>query len=133
MRIEINKDFLMYKDEALKGYTFIETVAIIFALAGAIGTGVVMVYYLNMPVNTGVYTGVLVIAAPILFSAFYKYQGVSCMELVKEKIYVNKTKLLIREADEYHGYSAFFSMKKNLNKNVPTFGTNRKGKNVKCK
>lgn len=133
MRIEINKDFLMYKDEALKGYTFIETVAILLALISAVGTGVIMVYYFNMSVNTGVYTGVLVIAAPILFGAFYKYQGMSCMELLREQSYVNKTKLLIREADEYHGYTAFFSMKKSINKNVPTFGTKRKGKNVKYK
>lgn len=112
MKLDINKDFLSYKDEAFKGYTFFETVAIGVALAGSIGTCYCMVYYFKTSVNVGMYSGMLGVASPILLLGFYKYQGMSCFQLLKEVIYVEKTKLLIRDVDEYQEGDYYFSMKK---------------------
>lgn len=116
MKLSINKDFLTYKDEAIKGYSFMESLVIILATIGAIGTCVIMVYYFSTTVNTGIYTGMMGVASPILVLGFYKYQGMSFFELLKEMLYVERTKLLTREVDEYVSTSTFFNRKKTVEK-----------------
>lgn len=135
MKLDINKDFLAYKDEAIKGYTLLESITILLAGVGAIGTCYLLVKHFDMSINNGVYTGMLGVASPILILGFYKYQGLSCFGLLREMFYVERTKLLTREVDEYICSDKYFSMKKQVSRkkfkkkeNVPKVGTRRGNK-----
>lgn len=99
MNIKINKDFKEYKDELARGFSTTEIASIIAALAVALGVMYCIWRLTGLKPDLCVYIAVPS-AIPILAIGFYKSQGMGIIELIKEIIYANKTKMLFFEAEE---------------------------------
>jgi len=99
MNIKINKDFKEYKNEFTRGFTLKEALSILISLLFAGGITFCLWKFAGMKVDLAVYIAVPSMV-PILALAFYKYQGMSVLEFIREVIYTNKVKELAFEAGE---------------------------------
>ncbi len=113
MHIKINRDFeTAYKDELFRGMSTKETMSL---AGGAVTAGAVtfiMNWKLGVPVETGIYAGVLC-ALPILAAGFTTIQGLTPVRYLKEMHYAYKTRLLTYSAGEIpSGKGREFTMKK---------------------
>ena len=103
MHIRINKDFKEYKDELARGFSMQEVISMVIALAVAIGAIYGIWRITGLKPDVCVYIAVPLVI-PILAVGFYKYQGMSVFELIREMRYTHKTKILFFEAEENSEY-----------------------------
>ena len=111
MKIRVNKDFLReYKDDAWKGFTAQEILSIV-AGAGIAFVAIALLYlYAGVSSAAAVYIGVP-IAAPVIFSGFYRYQGyLSPKQLFKEIRYTRKVTRLFYDTGEGKEIRRIFCM-----------------------
>lgn len=101
MNININKDFEKeYKDDTWRGFSMKETVCIGCAVTILGVIAFCGYHYMGWPVNMSVYLG-LPLAVPVLLYGFYRYQGMTLLELYREIRYERKIQHLTFEAGEY--------------------------------
>ena len=123
MQIKINKDFLTeYKDDAWKGFTAQEILSIVTGAGVAFVVIVLLYLFAGISPAAAVYIGVP-IAAPVIFSGFYRYQGyLSPKQLFKEIRYTRKVTRLFYDTGEGKEIRRIFCMRRK-----PFNARNRKG------
>lgn len=110
MNININKDFAeAYRDELARGLTLREWVAL--GSAGIVGVGQILALHHFFGVNLifGVY-----LAVPLCFGVLMlgirRTQGLTMLQLWREKQYTRATRLLCYEAEELKEEPPLYSM-----------------------
>lgn len=103
MKLLTNKDFEKeYKDDAWRGFSVGEALA----LSGALLCCIVMMYlfwkYARLPLSVAVYPAVF-LSSPVLAIGFYTYQEMRVWELLREWYWSRKISKLTFEAGEYTG------------------------------
>lgn len=84
MIIEVNKDIDRYKESVCLGLTARQ---LIFSIASLIaGGGIVLLLYRYVGLTVSAYIAIPVVA-PIALSGFYSYNGMTFMQMMKQKIY----------------------------------------------
>lgn len=100
MQIETKKDIEeAYKDELFKGFSAREFIAIMIALAVAVGVTIFCWRFFHVPIDLAVYISVPCIL-PFLAMGFFRIQGLSPWGYLKEIVYEYRTQLLLYDADE---------------------------------
>ena len=101
MNIEINKDFLKeYKDDAWKGFSVREVLALISAACIGVGIDAALHLCAGMSIAAGVYIA-LPLTLPVMLIGFYYYQGfLSARRLLKELSYCMKTTTVLYASNE---------------------------------
>lgn len=100
MNININKDFEKhYRDDTWRGFTLIEVICMLGFLFILFGIVFFLWKWMKCPPDLAVYVSVP-FGLPILCVGFFKYQGMTILELVKEVCFEYQTRLLIFDADE---------------------------------
>lgn len=101
MVIRINKDFEKeYKEDAARGFSLKELVALITGFGAMIGTGVFIYRSFGVGVQTATYLAVPA-ALPFLAAGFYTYQGMSPWRFFCEWREFRRTSLLCYESGEW--------------------------------
>ena len=110
MKIDMNKDFEQeFKGTLWKGLGAREVVTGIIAL---LISSVVVVFVwrtTGIPINVCVYLGIPIMM-PVAFIGFFRYQGATMGELLKELKYWYMTRELSFEAEEYIDHPHIFTM-----------------------
>ena len=114
MQIKINKDFLTeYKDDAWKGFTAQEIFSIVTGAGVAFMVIILLYFFAGISPAAAVYIGVPV-AAPVIFSGFYRYQGyLSPKQLFVEIRYTRKATGLFYDTGEGKEIRRIFCMHQN--------------------
>lgn len=99
MQIQINKDFQEYKEDFWRGFSLKELLSIGIATGTCAGFIFLLYQFLHIPLTGAVYLSVPV-AIPILMTGFYRYQGMTLAELIRERIWQARTEILAYEAGE---------------------------------
>lgn len=99
MQIQINKDFQEYKEDSWRGFSLKELLSLIAATGSS--AAVVFVFYqiADVPMTLAVYLAVPA-AIPSLLTGFYRYQGMSFLNLVRERFWWKQVCILTYEAGE---------------------------------
>ncbi len=100
MKITMNKDFLEYKDDVLKGFSMREVIFILVAMIEVCGLAYLLYRYYGISINTSIYIGIFTLAAPTIIGGLYKYQGMYVWSFGRELYYQIKTQVLVREMEE---------------------------------
>lgn len=116
MKIAMNKDFLEYKEDVVKGFNLREVIFILISLVEVIIATYLLYSYIGLEVNVAIYISIFLLATPTIVGGLYKYQGLYLAELICEILYESKTKILVREMEEYVPQSNCFQMKVERNK-----------------
>ncbi len=107
MKLLTNKDFEKeYKDDAWRGFSGGEVLALIGALLCCIGMMYLLWKYARMPLSVAVYPAVF-LSSPVLAMGFFTYQDMKVPELFREWYWSRKISKLIFEAEEYPGQQPF--------------------------
>lgn len=104
MKLLTNKDFEKeYKEDAWRGFSTGEVMALIGALLCCIGIMYLLWRYARMPLSAAVYPAVL-LSSPVLAMGFFSYQGMNLVpELFREWYWSRKISRLTFAAGEYQG------------------------------
>lgn len=107
MEIKLNKNFEQeYKDDAWRGFSTRELLFLLLAVIQA-GTEMYLAYrYLDVELSLAVYI-VVPSTVPVLSIGFFKYQGMTPLELLKEIYYEQKTKCLVYAVGEREKIAPF--------------------------
>lgn len=101
MKINMNKDFEQaFPDEAFGGFTLKQCLT---AAAGILAAGITVIslqHVTGLGIVECTYIGIPVMI-PVCILGFYKYQGQSPLQMLKEMRYMKGTRLLLHEAEEY--------------------------------
>ena len=101
MKININKDFEQaFPNEAFGGFTLKQCLTAAAGLLAAGITGLFLWRVTGIGIVECTYAGIPVMI-PICILGFYKYQDQTPWEILKEMRYMQGTKLLLHEAEEY--------------------------------
>ena len=100
MDIKINKNFeTEYKDDAYKGFSIKECLALLTAAALIGGETFLLWKYAGLAPAEAVYIAMPAVF-PVIAWGFYSYQKMSMTQCVKEMLFSRKTSLLVYEAGE---------------------------------
>lgn len=107
MEIKLNKNFEQeYKDDAWRGFSMREVIFLMIAVV-QVGIEMYLLYtYLKIDLAMAVYM-VVPSAIPVLSIGFFKYQGMTPLELLKEIYYEHKTKCLVYAVGERENVQPF--------------------------
>lgn len=84
MIIEVNKDIDRYKESVCLGLTARQ---LIFSIASVVvGGGIVLLLYRYVGLTVSAYIAIPAVA-PIALSGFYSYNGMTFMQMMKQKIH----------------------------------------------
>ncbi|TGX98840.1 PrgI family protein [Hominisplanchenecus murintestinalis] len=84
MIIEVNKDIDRYKESVCLGLTARQ---LIFSIASVVvGGGIVLLLYRYVELTVSAYIAIPAVA-PIALSGFYSYNGMTFMQMMKQKIH----------------------------------------------
>lgn len=113
MQIKINKNLLQaYKDDAWKGFSAREIVSILSGAGIAIGVVVILHALSGIRPAMAVYLGVPV-AAPVIFTGFFRYQGYLTPGRILEEIRMTQlSERLVYASGEWEGTYRLVSMHK---------------------
>lgn len=110
MNININKDFAeAYRDELARGLTLREWVALGAAVVVGVGQVLALYYFFGVNLTFGVYLAVPLCFGVLMFG-IWRTQGLTMLQLWREKQYTRATRLLCYEAEELEGEPPLYSM-----------------------
>ncbi len=111
MQIQINKDFQEYKEDSWRGFSLKELLSLIAATGSSAAVVFVLYQIAGVPMTLAVYLAVPA-AMPSLLTGFYRYQGMSFLKLIRERLWRKQVSILTYEAGELPAIGVDTKMRK---------------------